>query len=274
MTLRSPWAAEADAPLCRRETATVTYLEPTVLRAHPGVRCAFTTRHAGRTGRALNLGFAQGVHADVAANRQAVLAACMPGQRTLCTVRQVHGNHVCVIDDAMLQRDYAQLAADALITSLPDVALGILMADCLPIVLYSPRTPVVALVHAGRMGTYHRIVQQVLTALATRFATPPAQLHAVLGPAIGACCYTLDWRAIAPFQERFPTWETFCMARGTERWTMSLTAANTEQLCAAGVPNAQIHLASPCTSCHTSDFYSHRAEGLHAGRMMALVALQ
>lgn len=263
----------ADGRLLRRETATVTYLEPLGLSAYPRLRCAFTTRHAGRSGQSLNLSFDKGERTAVLAHRQQVLQALDLGQTTLCTVRQVHGNQVCIVDAAMLQRSLTGLAADALVTDMTQVTLGVLVADCLPIVLYALDTPVIALVHAGRMGTYQRVVQHTLKTIEHRFATPPARVHAVLGPAIGACCYTLDRRAVGPFQDQFPTWEQFFIPHGPERWTMDLLTANTLQLRAAGVPAEQIDTASICTSCHTHDLYSHRAEGQEAGRGMALVAL-
>ena len=263
----------ADGRLLWRETATVTYLEPLALSAHPRLRCAFTTRHAGRSGQALNLSFDKGERTAVLAHRQHVLQALGLEQTTLCTVRQVHGNQVCIVDAAILQHGLTGIAADALVTNLPRVALGVLVADCLPVVLYALDTPIIALVHAGRMGTYHRVVQHTLETIEQRFATPPAQVHAVLGPAIGACCYTLDIRAVGPFQDQFPIWEQFCVPHGPERWTMDLLTANTLQLQAAGVPAEQIDTASICTACHKHDLYSHRAEGQEAGRSMAIVAL-
>ena len=266
-------SALTDRRLLRRETATVTYLEPLALSAHPRLRCAFTTRHAGRSGQSLNLSFDKGERTAVLAHRQRVLQALDLEQTTLCTVRQVHGNQVCSIDAAMLQRGLTGIAADALVTNLQRVALGVLVADCLPIVLYALDTPVIALVHAGRMGTYHRVVQHTLEVIEQRFATPPAQVHAVLGPAISACCYTLDLRAVGPFQDQFPIWEQFFVPHGPERWTMDLLTANTLQLQAAGVPAEQIDTASICTACHRHDLYSHRAEGQEAGRGMAIVAL-
>jgi hypothetical protein len=268
-----PMPTLADGRLLRRETATVTYLEPLALSAHPRLRCAFTTRHAGRSGQSLNLSFEKGERTAVLAHRRHVLQALGLEQTTLCTVRQVHGNQVCIVDAAMLQRGLQGIAADALATQCAQVTLGVLVADCLPVVLYALNAPVIAVVHAGRMGTYHRVVQHALARIERRFAIPPAQVHAVLGPAIGACCYTLDIRAVRPFQRQFPTWEQFFIPHGPEHWTMDLLTANTLQLRAAGVPAEQIDTASVCTACHKHDLYSHRAEGPETGRGMALVAL-
>ncbi|HEY7489665.1 MAG TPA: polyphenol oxidase family protein [Candidatus Tectomicrobia bacterium] len=256
-----------------RTTPEVAYLEPAELGGHARVRCAFTLRQAGAFGRTLNLSFDRGQRADVLANRQRVLQALGLGHTTLYTVRQVHGNQVCVVDKQAVQRGLHGVEADALVTALPEVPLGILVADCLPIVLYALKPLTLAVVHAGRMGTYQRIVCKVLEVLHHHFAVAPEQVHAVLGPTIGACCYTLDARAVGPFQQRFPDWEQFFTPHGNNCWTMSLTAANTAQLHAAGVPAGQLRTAHICTACYNKYLYSHRAEGQKAGRCMGIAAL-
>ncbi len=195
------------------------------------------------------------------------------GQAALSSVRQVHGNTVCVVDDRALSRGLSGVCADALITTLPNVPIGVLVADCLPIVLYSSRPRALAVVHAGRMGTYHRIVLETLSVMRQRFAVAPAQVQVVIGPGIGGCCYRLDHRAIDPFRERFPDWETYCLPNGPDRWTMDLVRANRSQLAEAGVPAAQIQSADMCTVCHHEHVFSHRAEGSAAGRGMGVAAL-
>jgi YfiH family protein len=262
-----------DERLRWHETATVTYIAPLAPPLPSWLRCAFTTRHAGRSGQQLNLSFNRGIHHEVLERRQQILQAMGLDGMPLCIVRQVHGNQVCVVDAEAMRAGWTSVEGDALVTTLPQVMLGVLVADCLPLVLYALQTPMVAVIHAGRMGTYHRIVTQVLKVMVERFGVAPAQVHAILGPAIGGCCYTLDLRAVRPFQERFPDWETFFTPCGVERWTMSLTAANTLQLREAGVPAAHIVTASPCTVCHNAHLFSHRAEGPGAGRGMALAAI-
>jgi YfiH family protein len=221
----------------------------------------------------LNLSFDRGAHAEVQANRQRVLQALGLQHASLCTVRQVHGNSVWVVDDQAVRGGLRGVQADALVTALPHVPLGVLVADCLPIVLYAMRPAVLALVHAGRMGTYHRIVFRVLEVVQQRFGVLPEQMRAVLGPAIGPCCYTLDARAVRPFQERFPDWEDFFQSCGPDCWVMNLTAANEAQLRAAGLPADHLLPAHICTACHRQHLFSHRAEGLEAGRGMGIAVL-
>lgn len=251
----------------------VAYLEPTSRSACERLRCAFTLRQAGTSGRALNLSFARGRRTEVAANRRRVLLHMGLGGMRLHSVRQVHGNQVCVVDAAAVRQGLHGVAADALLTTLPATPLGVLVADCLPIVVYGFEPPVLALIHAGRLGTLRRIVRRVLEVIDERVGVAPERLHAILGPAIGSCCYRLDRRAVAPFQQRFADWQDFFTPCGEQHWRMDLSAANTIQLRCGGVPASHIEAAGICTVCHHQQLFSHRAEGEEAGRGMAIAAL-
>ena len=271
--------AVAEGRLLRCRTPEVAYLMPAALQGHPWLRCAFTTRRTGSVTGGFNLSYDRGPHHLVSKHRKALLKALGLAGATLHTVRQVHGNRVCVVDSAAVQNGLAGVAADALVTTLPDAVLGVLAADCLPIVLYTLHTPLVALVHAGRMGTFHLVARATLSAIKRQFGIDPAHLHALLGPAIGSCCYDLDDHAVRPFQERFPDWQRFIQRHEQPKymarpWMMSLTVANEGQLVAEGIPAAQIETVSPCTRCHHDHFYSHRAEGPMAGRGMAVIGIR
>ena len=258
------------------------YLEPTSTLGQPWLRCAFTTRGAHLAPEEFNLSYAQGARRVVDKRRAALLNALGLRGSALYTVRQVHGNRVLIVDSELRQRrpdSAARVEADALVTRLPDTALGVLTADCLPVVLYALDTPLVAVVHAGRMGTFHRIVGAVLSAIRRRFGVSAVRMQALLGPAIGACCHDLDDRAAGPFQNRFRDWQRFIKPSEIHRdagrpWKMSLTAANETQLLAEGIPQVQIETVSPCTKCHREHFFSHRAEGPLGGRGMAIAGIR
>ena len=257
-------------------------LTPASTQGHPWLRCAFTARGAHLASGEFNLSYDKGTRHVVGRRRAALLKALGMEGSPLYTVRQVHGNRVHIVDSEVRQRGLdgtTGVEADALVTHLPDTALGVLAADCLPIVLYALDSPLVAVLHAGRMGTFHRVAGVVLSAIQRRYGIRAARMQALLGPAIGACCYDLDDRAAGPLQERFHDWELFikpsvpCKDTGRP-WTMSLAAANESQLLAEGIPQAQIETVSPCTKCHSEHFFSHRAEGPTAGRGMAIVGIR
>ena len=271
--------AVAEGRLLWRRTPEVAYLTPAATQGHVWLRCAFTMRQTDSAADGFNLSYDRGPRHLVSRHREALLKALGLEGSTLHTVRQVHGNSVCVIDSAASQNGLAGVEADALVTTLPNTALGVLAADCLPIVLYALHTPLVALVHAGRMGTLHRVAHAAIGAIKRQFGIDPAQLYALLGPAIGACCYDLDDRAVRPFQERFPDWQRFIKPNARHRntarpWAMSLTAANEGHLLAEGIPPTQLEIVSPCTQCYHGHFYSHRAEGPQAGRGMAVIGIR
>ena len=265
--------------LLRCRTPEVAYLIPAAIQGHAWLRCAFTMRRTDSAADGFNLSYARGPRHVVGRHREALLKSLDLDSSTLHTVRQIHGNRVCVVDSAASQNGLANVEADALVTTLPNTALGVLVADCLPIVLFALHTPLVAVVHAGRMGTFHLVTRATLGVIKQQFSVAPAQLHAVLGPAIGACCYDLDDGAVRPFQEGFPDWQRFIKpSKRTEDaarpWKMSLTAANEGQLLAEGVPAAQIETVSPCTKCYHQHFHSHRAKGPRAGRGMAVIGIR
>ena len=271
--------AVAEGRLLWCRTPDVAYLVPAATREHAWLRCAFTMRQTDPAADGFNLSYARGPRHLVSRRREALLKALGLEGATFHTVHQVHGNRVCVVDSAASQNGLAGVEADALVTTLPNTALGVLTADCLPIVLYALHTPLVALVHAGRMGALRLVARATLGVIKRQFGVDPSQLHAFLGPAIGACCYDLNDRAVRPFQERFPDWQRFIGPSerhgDTARpWTMSLTAVNEGQLLAEGIPPSQIETVSPCTRCHHEHFYSHRAEGPTAGRGMAVIGMR
>jgi YfiH family protein len=221
----------------------------------------------------LNLSIDRAGRHEALANRRRVLRTLGLEHPTLYAVRQVHGNTICIVDSNTLTHGLGGVCADALVTDLPGIPLGVLVADCLPVILYSQQPRVLAVVHAGRMGVYQLVVPAALDVMMTRFGVVPSQVHAIFGPAIGDCCYRLDAQAVTPFQNRFSDWETYFIPQEPGYWTMSLTRANRAQLQAAGVPLAQVQTAELCTVCHNTTLFSHRAEGQNAGRGMGIAAL-
>jgi YfiH family protein len=156
--------------------------------------------------------------------------------------------------------------ADALVTSDPGTVLAVLVADCVPIVLYDPGAHVLACVHAGWRGTVARVGQAALAAMATLGARP-ASVTAGIGPAIGPGYQVGDEVAQAAresFGEHAPV-----RPDGTGRWLFDLWAANRRILREAGVPRERIHLAAVPTG---ADFFSDRA-ARPCGRFAAIARL-
>jgi hypothetical protein len=154
----------------------------------------------------------------------------------------VHSRRVQLIDEQTVE-DAAALEADGLLTTRPDVVLSVTVADCLPIFLADNRTGAFGIVHSGWKGT--GIVREALALMASRFGSRPAEVTAVIGPGIGACCYGVPEERAALFAVEYGPDTILRGERGPPR--LDLRAANIRLLRDAGVE--EIRVVTDCTSC-------------------------
>jgi hypothetical protein len=190
----------------------------------------------------------------------------------VATVNQVHGENIIRIDELNIRK--ARTAhADALMTDVPGIAVGVETADCVPVLLFDPVRPAVAAVHAGWRSTVKKIVQKAVNRMHEEFRSEPAKLIAAIGPAIGPECYEVDEPVMGPVQSAFSFWREVSAPRGTDRWGLDLAGANRLELMQIGLAEKNIHLAGMCTSCRKDLFYSYRAEG-KTGRILSVIMLK
>ena len=255
----------------------IEYLETGELSAPGFVTHAFCTRSGGvSTGpySSLNLGFLAGDRMeDVRRNQTLVEEAFGIPDGRLILMRQVHGDRIRVLDgDGPLPEGHPE--CDGLISDRSGVALGIRAADCVPIFFVDLARRIIGAAHAGWRGTALGIAAAMVETLAGRFSSRREDLLALIGPAIGPCCYQVD----APVFEAFsamPGADLFlrpCPEKG--RWMLDLTLANRLQIREAGVPSENIFSAGLCTACRQDLFFSHRAGGGRSGRQINLIMLR
>jgi YfiH family protein len=219
--------------------------DPVVVRAWlgEGVLAGFTTRAGGySTGpwSGLDLGLHVGDEAGhVAANRR-LLAGWVGAPVSFG--RQVHGVRAAVLPASgapepdpfsadLIDRAQPDGGYDALVTARPGQALGVLVADCVPVLLADPQAGVVATAHAGRPGLLAGVLTSVLAAMAEAGARPE-RTRAVLGPCAGGCCYEV------PRQMQNAACAVLPAARATTTWgtpSLDLRAGCRAVLAAAGV---------------------------------------
>ncbi len=163
-----------------------------------------------------------------------------------------------------------------MVTDDPTIALGIRVADCVPIVLSDPRTRTVGIAHAGWRGTAAGVAREVVRAMRDDFGVRPDEVIAAIGPSIGPCCYEVGEGVRAAFASAGYRTEV-------ERWFkthpgvrlhLDLWRANREQLVSAGLLDGRIHTAALCTATRLDLFYSHRRERTGAGRLAAVVRVR
>jgi YfiH family protein len=236
----------------------------------PGVRAGFTGRAGGVSvgawaglDLALHVGDDLG---DVERNRRLLLGwTGAPVQFP----RQVHGTEVLVVGpDAtglMTGADPGEPARDAVVTSAVGVPVGVLVADCVPVLLADPVAGVVGASHAGRRGLLKGVLEATLTAMRDRGADP-ARTRAAIGPAAGPCCYEVPEQLRAESARRLPeTWST-------TRWgtpSVDLAAGCRAALERSGV--MMITMVGICT-IENSAYYSYRREPV-TGRFAGVVMM-
>ncbi|HXF04330.1 MAG TPA: peptidoglycan editing factor PgeF [Blastocatellia bacterium] len=242
-----------------------------------GLVAATSTRVGGVSPlpeNALNLGYFQGdLRENVEENRRRFLRALGAGTGNLFTLRQQHSDRLVVVEDGTTCASPPP-EGDALVTARPGVLLGVLTADCLPILIFDARTRARAAVHAGWRGTLARIVEKTLDLMASRFGTRGHDCYVAIGPAIQKCCYEVGPEVIELFRREFPQTHVLSSARPSGKAHLDLIEATRAQLLARSVPPEQIYVCSLCTACHGELFFSYRREGRsnnHVGRMITVI---
>lgn len=188
-------------------------------------------------------------------------------------LKQTHGDRVYVLDDPeKTEADVAKEEGDAIVTHLVDKPLGVLTADCIPIVLYDPVRHVAGAVHAGRKGTEKRILSGTLEVFRDVYGSRIQDICIGMGPGIGGCCYEVDEHCVEPFRENYPDWKCFAKKAPGKKYRIDLFGANEQDAKEAGVPKANIDRSWECTSCSNHRWYSYRREG-KTGRLMTISML-
>ncbi len=271
------------------------------------VEAIVTTRHGGVSAggyATLNLSFAVGDEAaNVRENRRRAAAALGTDPADFVFAAQVHGDRAEVVSAAdrgrgTLAAGDAAGPADALVTATPGTVLAILVADCVPIILYDPAAHVLACVHAGWRGTVARTARSALAAMCS-LGAHPEDVIAGIGPSVAAASYQVGEEVAAAARDAFgenvagsardafgeemaaTARDTFAevagaarddsgqqaqallrpaATRGPGQWLFDLPAANRHVLRAAGVPDGQIHVTATPTGPGPGLFFSHRAE--------------
>lgn len=181
--------------------------------------------------------------------------------------RQVHGTRVALVEADGGDRP----EADGLLTASRGLAVGIVTADCVPVLLVAPGPRIAAAVHSGWRGTLGGIAAAAVRETTARGACSPGALRAAIGPAIGSCCYQVGPELRSAFEDRFGADFVGPVFRAaTPRPYLDLRPLVRRQLEAAGIPPGAIDIVGPCTAC-TPAYASARRDGPAAGRQLSFI---
>lgn len=247
---------------------------------HP-VDVVVTTRAGGVSMgpyASLNLGFHVGDEpAAVVENRRRAASAIGLELDDLVFCNQAHGRAVVRVDARDRGRgarssDDAVPGADALTTRTPDLGLAVMMADCVPIVLFDPVSVSLACIHAGWRGTVARVVEETVATMA-HDGVRPQDLVAGIGPAIPAARYQVGEEVAAAARATLGADVDGVVVPDDEgRWRFDLWEANRRLLVRSGVVADNISLAAFPTGAD-GPFFSDRALR-PCGRFAALARIR
>lgn len=223
-----------------------TFLRAPVLEAVPGIVHAFSTRRG--TGDLMT-------------------AAGMAGW-PVAKLHQIHSNIVHKVLDNGFANDAPQ--GDATYTGLQGLALGVVTADCCPILVAERSGRAIAAIHAGWRGTSEGVARRTIDGMVAELGLDPSALVAVIGPHIGACCMEVGEEVVEWFQD--PT--VFERRDAWPRPHLNLAQANEKQLRGAGIPDEAIDVSGLCTRCRGDLFHSWRRDGSSAGRMLSVIGIE
>ncbi len=270
------------------------------LKAHSALLRSGCTGRGGGVSEAPYQALNRGLHVGdetqaVRENRRRVAQSLGTDPASFAIGRQVHGGGVSVVRQAdrgrgALTPTDAFPETDALITRERGIVLAVLVADCVPVIVFDPMTPAVGVVHAGWKGTVAHVTRNAVEAMSREFASDPHTLLAGVGPSIGPASYEVSADVAERAQAEFPE-EGIARPRGNgnenqeyndggnendaknEKYLLDLWSANTADLVNAGVPRERIEVSGLDTFTLPEQFFSHRRQQ-PTGRFMALAMLR
>jgi polyphenol oxidase len=245
------------------------------LEGLPRVRHGFFTRHGGVSqGVYASLNCGLGSKDDTAAVREnrARVAAHLQAA-TVLTAHQIHSPTAVVLTQAWPEAERPR--ADALVTASRGIAVGVLAADCTPVLFADCVAGIVAAAHAGWRGAIGGVLESTIASMESLGARR-ADIRAVVGPCIGQDAYEVGWDFEQDFLRRDPESQRFFAAPSPDaRPHFDLPAYALHRLQRGGIGHA--FSCTSCTYTHADDFFSFRrsqARGdIDYGRQISAIVL-
>jgi YfiH family protein len=213
-------------------------------------------------------------------------AAGLAGGRAFATATQVHGDRVLAFAPSGLRElfaesqpvgqplgaaDPANESADAIVGLAPGAAVGVRVADCVPVLLHDPESGAVAAVHSGWRGARLSIAARGVRGLQHAAGSDPARVLAAIGPCIGRCCYEVSRELAALFRDLFGP-EAADDPAGASQPHLDLRRCVERALLESGLTPDHIEQVEGCTACDAALFFSHRRDQGRTGRHLAFAA--
>src|SRR5574344_745580 len=191
-------------------------------------------------------------------NRQKLALKYGFEDKKLIYMNQIHGANIEIVDENspnLIEN------CDAIITKRPNIALMVMVADCIPIVLYDEKQKIISAIHAGRNSTFLEISKKTAQIFIEKFNSNPNDIKAVFGPSIQKCCYEVSPEMAKIVENSFGK-------EYVENRNIDLQAINKMQLNKKKIKNT--YISQICTKCSGENYFSFRSEP-NSGRFAAFI---
>ncbi|MBF7065171.1 peptidoglycan editing factor PgeF [Aliarcobacter butzleri] len=221
-----------------------------------GVKYFFSDKTDG------NLAYHVGdIKENVDKNRQKLALKYDYKNEDLCYMNQIHSANVVVVDENSPK--YID-NCDALITKTRNLPLMVMVADCIPILMFDQVKGVIAAIHAGRNSTFLKISEITSKKMIEDFSCKTENIKVIMGPSIQKCCYEVNDELKNIVEKSFG--KEFVVGNNID-----LQGINKKLLENLGIKN--IEISSICTKCSNKPFFSYRKEK-NTGRFAGVITFK
>lgn len=237
-------------------------------------RHGFFTRKGGASSgifAGLNCGPGSSDQSEIVTiNRARVADAMGVTPQRLLTVHQVHSAKVLIVDAPFADRPQA----DGMVTATTGLALGVLTADCQPVLFADARAGVIGAAHAGWRGVANGVIEATIEAMES-LGSVRKNMVAVIGPTISQPAYEVGPEFFETFVDENASNARFFVAGKGDKFLFDLPGMGLSRLADAGVGHAE--WTGHCTYADADRFYSYRrsTHAAHAdyGRLISVIRL-
>lgn len=180
--------------------------------------------------------------------------------------KQKHTKNVRIVSDQFENLE----ETDGLITNNKDLFLGIVTADCLPIIFFDKSKEIISVIHAGYKGILNGIFEETFLKLKS-LGSDPGNILVGVGPGIGPCCYNVLLERIDQFKGLSPQIDNFYIQKNNE-YFLDLFAISSQILHNNGIRETNLEIERICTKCNMDKFFSYRGNNRKSFGNFATVA--
>lgn len=197
---------------------------------------------------------------DVENNRLNFASKIGLNLHNIAFMNQTHSNKVQIASLKKFQN------CDGLVSNDKNIALAVMVADCIPMFMYDKVNHVIAAVHAGRVGTFNNIAQESIEKMTKNYKSKVENIEVYMGPSIHKCCYEVSSEIVTIVKKSYT--DEFVTNRNID-----LQGINKKLLKDIGVLERSIHISDICTKCNGEHFYSYRVHKDKSGRFIGVIHL-